>query len=278
MQPYPGYAYPPPYPGVPAAPAYPPPPASYGGYPVAPYGGAPAGVVAAMPQAPSAPRPLPVSTAPVGSKEARTCYVTGIDQSLNEAALKEFFLKHGSVNACRLAGDTNHPTRFGFVEFTTAEEAGKVVAQSQKLFLMERPIKVIFSKAAIQQPVAGAPGAGAVVPGGSGGPGGAVGAAGAAAGMTEQHRCTVYVTGVQNFLSDEQVKRHFEELVGMLIFSFIFVACGVVWCGVLVAQLSIVTPLHTHTHTHTHRSCQASASVRRRKPPDPLFVHRVSQR
>eukprot|EP01156_Anaeramoeba_ignava_P003262 Anaeramoba_ignava/a221553_64.p1 GENE.a221553_64~~a221553_64.p1 ORF type:complete len:179 (+),score=55.35 a221553_64:60-596(+) len=63
-------------------------------------------------------------------KIQRTIYVAGIDVALTEEQVTQFFSSCGIVTACKLCGDTNHPKRFGFIEFATGDAAQKSISLS----------------------------------------------------------------------------------------------------------------------------------------------------
>jgi RNA recognition motif-containing protein len=53
----------------------------------------------------------------------KTIYVTNIDSQITEDQLYDFFNSYAHVDKYKLCGDTSHPTRFAFVEFSTREGA-----------------------------------------------------------------------------------------------------------------------------------------------------------
>eukprot|EP01090_Pellita_catalonica_P012877 TRINITY_DN2915_c0_g1_i1.p1 TRINITY_DN2915_c0_g1~~TRINITY_DN2915_c0_g1_i1.p1 ORF type:complete len:454 (-),score=39.85 TRINITY_DN2915_c0_g1_i1:28-1389(-) len=83
------------------------------------------------------------------NKIPRTVYVSGLNVLLKEQHLIQFFTVCGQVSACRICGDTQHPTRFAFIEFTTPEAAVMALGLTG-ITLGSSPIKVVPSKTAIQ--------------------------------------------------------------------------------------------------------------------------------
>lgn len=80
---------------------------------------------------------------------ARTVYVSGIDHSLEEDDLIHFFGMAGRVTACRIRGDTDHPTKFAFVEFSDLIGAQNAL-QCTGCTLAGGTLRVSRSKTAIQ--------------------------------------------------------------------------------------------------------------------------------
>ena len=138
------------------------------------------------------PYPEPViSTAP--GNAARTIHVTGIDPDCDEVKVTDFFNDLGRVTQCKLAGDTSHPTRFGFVEMETPEQAAHAVTRSQRVYLCGRPLKIVPSKTAIVSPTNPT--------------------------STTEERTgpalrTVYVAGIPSHMSENQIIAHFKDKVG----------------------------------------------------------------
>ncbi|KAJ9469996.1 Polyadenylate-binding protein-interacting protein 8 [Diplonema papillatum] len=127
---------------------------------------------------------------------SRTVYVTGIDCSCDPVGLKSFFEGYGTVMQCKLVGDVTRPTRFGFVEFATPEEAASIVAQSQKIYLGARPLRIVHSKTPIVSSTTG--------PTRSLNPE-----------RSEKAMRTVHITGIQNHLNEDQVIHFFQDACGM---------------------------------------------------------------
>ena len=152
------------YPGYPPAPqGYPPaPPQGYYQSPYPPTSSYPPSQVAVRPtMRPAAPHvnpppgtlgasPKQYSPSPSGTKEARTLYITGIDQSVDEQTFREFFASYFPVVRCRLAGDSEHPSRFGFMELEKESDAADMTTYSMQVKLKGRPLRIVHSKAAIQ--------------------------------------------------------------------------------------------------------------------------------
>ena len=80
---------------------------------------------------------------------ARTVYVSGIDHEIEEEDLIHFFGMAGRVTACRIRGDTDHPSKFAFVEFSDLVGAQNSL-QCTGCALGSGVIRVSRSKTAIQ--------------------------------------------------------------------------------------------------------------------------------
>uniref|UniRef100_A0A6U3E2W7 RRM domain-containing protein n=1 Tax=Paramoeba aestuarina TaxID=180227 RepID=A0A6U3E2W7_9EUKA len=80
---------------------------------------------------------------------ARTVYVSGIDHEIEEEDLIHFFGMAGRVTACRIRGDTDHPSKFAFVEFSDLVGAQNSL-QCTGCALGSGTIRVSRSKTAIQ--------------------------------------------------------------------------------------------------------------------------------
>ncbi|KAJ6239417.1 polyadenylate-binding protein-interacting protein [Anaeramoeba flamelloides] len=62
------------------------------------------------------------------SKKMCTIFITCIDVAISEEQLVQYFSSCGTVAACKLCGDTNHPKRFAFIEYTAPIEADKALS------------------------------------------------------------------------------------------------------------------------------------------------------
>jgi len=133
---------------------------SYGG--AAPYGGAPyGGGASAYGTAPggygygaSSPYGAPAPFRGGGPGTTCTVYVSGLDPQLTELNLRQFFSNCGQIVNVRLCGDLQHPTRFGFVEFT--EPSSVLAAMSLTGYTVGT--KVIRVEASRKGPISHAPG------------------------------------------------------------------------------------------------------------------------
>jgi arginine/serine-rich splicing factor 12 len=87
---------------------------------------------------------------------ARTVYVGNINGSVTPEQLMNFFSVCGPISFCRMAGDSSHPARFAFIEFTTLASAQAALALNNTT-LVDRPIRVNHSKNPIVKPQIKAP-------------------------------------------------------------------------------------------------------------------------
>ncbi|KAL0482698.1 polyadenylate-binding protein-interacting protein [Acrasis kona] len=82
----------------------------------------------------------------------RTVYVSGIDTTLLDSQILEFFSTSGQVTNHRFCGDSNLPQRFAFVEFADVNMAQAAVNMSGSV-LGKYPVRILASKSAIQNTV-----------------------------------------------------------------------------------------------------------------------------
>lgn len=75
-------------------------------------------------------------------------YVGNLDYSVSENELREFFSKFGTVENAKLITDryTGQSKGFGFVEFSSKEEAEAAIEESNGKELNGRSMKVNFSR------------------------------------------------------------------------------------------------------------------------------------
>jgi RNA recognition motif-containing protein len=89
------------------------------------------------------------NSAPASDPTPRTIYVTGLDSSLSEAQVLDFFSGSGQVTNYRFCGDATAPQRFAFIEFADPNMASAAV-QMTGTVLGKYPIRISPSKSAIQ--------------------------------------------------------------------------------------------------------------------------------
>ncbi|KAJ4452419.1 putative Splicing regulatory glutamine/lysine-rich protein 1 [Paratrimastix pyriformis] len=85
---------------------------------------------------------------------ARTIYIGNVSAQIVEEQLTLFFSSCGEINLVRYAGDTNHDTRFAFIEFTSTE-AAQAALMLNGFQLAEKALKVSPAKGAIINPTSG---------------------------------------------------------------------------------------------------------------------------
>eukprot|EP01104_Vermistella_antarctica_P009258 TRINITY_DN236_c0_g2_i3.p3 TRINITY_DN236_c0_g2~~TRINITY_DN236_c0_g2_i3.p3 ORF type:complete len:301 (-),score=93.68 TRINITY_DN236_c0_g2_i3:1226-2008(-) len=89
-------------------------------------------------------------------KRACTVYVSGIDAQTTEAYLRDFFALCGKVDAVRLCGDNDHPTRFAFIQFSAPECAAYAISLSG-INVGQRSVRISTSKTHINTPSSSTP-------------------------------------------------------------------------------------------------------------------------
>jgi hypothetical protein len=184
--------------------------------------------------------------APRGTEDpervSRTVHLTGVDPSINELQLAQFFAGCGPVLAVRIGGDGAQPTKMAWLEFATAHGAAACVSLNGCALGMY-PLKIAPSRSAIQNngllrfaaqmAAAGLP-APIAPPAPSGGAGAYAAAAfaGAAAAPASAYAasayaayaplvappaelaCTVHVGGVDVGVSAAELRAFFEDACG----------------------------------------------------------------
>lgn len=74
-------------------------------------------------------------------------YVKNLDDKLTEDDLREFFSPYGNITSCRIMKNENGNSRgFGFVCFSTPEEATKAVAEMNGKIVQGKPIYVALAQ------------------------------------------------------------------------------------------------------------------------------------
>eukprot|EP01090_Pellita_catalonica_P023471 TRINITY_DN96_c0_g1_i1.p1 TRINITY_DN96_c0_g1~~TRINITY_DN96_c0_g1_i1.p1 ORF type:complete len:620 (-),score=123.67 TRINITY_DN96_c0_g1_i1:97-1956(-) len=74
-------------------------------------------------------------------------YVKNLDDSVDEEKLKEVFSPFGEIQSVKIMSDENGQSKgFGFVCFTTADEASKAVTQMHSAILVGKPLYVAIAE------------------------------------------------------------------------------------------------------------------------------------
>jgi hypothetical protein len=205
-------------------------PGSYGAAAAQPYGMMPSyGGYGAAP-----------GRAPRGTEDpervSRTVHLTGVDPSINELQLAQFFAGCGAVLAVRIGGDGAQPTKMAWMEFSSAQGAAACVSLHGCALGMY-PLKIAPSRSAIQNngllrfaaqmAAAGLPAPLATPPPGGGGaafaaaaPASAYAASAYAAyaplvAPPAELACTVHVGGVDVGVSAQELRAFFEAAPGV---------------------------------------------------------------
>merc|ERR1719443_1580768 len=74
-------------------------------------------------------------------------YVKNLDENLEDAAFKEAFEPYGQITSCKIMRDDKGNAKgFGFVCYTTNEEASKAVTEMNGKILASKPIYVALAQ------------------------------------------------------------------------------------------------------------------------------------
>mmetsp|Transcript_3518 Transcript_3518/g.8462 ORF Transcript_3518/g.8462 Transcript_3518/m.8462 type:complete len:461 (+) Transcript_3518:68-1450(+) len=72
-------------------------------------------------------------------------YVAGIPEACTEPEFRDFFSRFGAVTSTKLSDQTKNGTRYGFVNFTTSEEASKAIQATNNYQLGQCVLTVRFA-------------------------------------------------------------------------------------------------------------------------------------
>merc|ERR1711998_417431 len=74
-------------------------------------------------------------------------YVKNLDETLEDGAFRKAFEEYGNITSCKIMkDDKGHAKGFGFVCYTTPEEATKAVTEMNGKILASKPIYVALAQ------------------------------------------------------------------------------------------------------------------------------------
>merc|ERR550514_1167582 len=78
-----------------------------------------------------------------GAKEGVNLYIKNLDESINDEKLREHFCTFGKITSCKIVSDDKGMSKgFGFVCFSSPEEATKAVTEMHLKMVCGKPLYV----------------------------------------------------------------------------------------------------------------------------------------